>query len=120
MSKPSVLGDLVNQYTYESHLGQFVAKFVRVEGVVGGHVLIVVDLAAWLYMSTGQAAAAVLREIPSNLGEVTFCLAPADGGQVRQARGGAQAAAQVRREDCGRLQGQGRVRRHAALCGRAA
>ncbi len=72
MSKPSVLGGIVNRYTYESHLGQFVAKFVRVEGVVGGHVLIVVDLAAWLYMSTGQAAAAVLREIPSNLGEVTF------------------------------------------------
>ena len=70
--KPGLYGFWVNKKTLEAPLGDLCAKVARVEGTVGGDVLIVVDLAAWCYLSTGWAVATVLRHIHENLNELSF------------------------------------------------
>lgn len=72
MSKPAVLGEIVNKYTVDVSLSTMMDKFVNVKGVVCGKVEVVVDLAAWVHWSTGLAAAHVLKAMKENMGEITY------------------------------------------------
>jgi hypothetical protein len=72
MSKPSVLSNLVNLHTRELSVSEFAAKFGKVEGVPGGHVLFIMDLAALAFWVTGQDSAVVIRQFPDDPEEVTL------------------------------------------------